>query len=466
VASILFVATAIYATFEFTTSLRKSNADAASAAAIIASNIKVALYFEDKNVAQEALNSLTDAPDIDRVRLFLADGSYFVGFNDPEAAQKPTLAETAKEMDSFDLRGRARRLITVDGETAGTVEVIFNHQPVINELASTAVMLIATLVLSVGLGLMLARHLQIKISAPVLSLARTAAQVTRSRDFGLRAVRSSNDEIGDLAETFNQMLDEIQRRDREKDEMQAQVLQAGKLAALGTIGAGVAHELNNPLTAIRGFCELTANRVDQDTKQGQQIAGYMTRVLAQVERMREIIDHIRVFSRNDNQTKRANASIEKLVNDTLILLRGPLRSANIQLDLKFEPNLPEIQVNAINMESVLQNLIVNARDAFETSNSNSPRKIIISARTIANKTMVISVEDNAGGMPEAVRLRIFDPFFTTKEVGRGTGLGLSLVHGIIKNHGGRIEVMSEEGKGSRFDIYLPTLQARALKIAS
>jgi signal transduction histidine kinase len=117
------------------------------------------------------------------------------------------------------------------------------------------------------------------------------------------------------------------------------------------------------------------------------------------------------------------------------------------------------------MESVLQNLIVNARDAFETANVDAARKITISAKLSTNGMMIISVEDNAGGIPESVRNRIFDPFFTTKEVGRGTGLGLSLVHGIVKNHGGSIEVSSIVGQGTTFDIFIPTGSLRTLKLA-
>jgi signal transduction histidine kinase len=247
---------------------------------------------------------------------------------------------------------------------------------------------------------------------------------------------------------------EMERRVEERTlalkQAQAQLIQSGKLAAVGTLAAGMAHELNQPLMVIRGYAqELLGDRPIGD----EEIRDGLRRIEAQTGRMTAIINHLRDFSR-ESKGKRQIADLNHVVTDALTFLEQQLRTRNIAVTRELHPALPPAWADPVQIEQVFLNLVTNARDAMEAAGSG-----IITIRTdlAAGGRVELSVTDTGPGIPEEIRTMIFDPFFTTKEVGKGTGLGLSICHGIMEEHGGELAMESPvaDGRGARFTIVLP-----------
>lgn len=239
--------------------------------------------------------------------------------------------------------------------------------------------------------------------------------------------------------------------EKDRRSMQNQLAHTARLASLGTLGAGVAHELNNPLAAIRGFSEILL-RPNTDP---EKVRSRAEKIFHATLRMQKIVSHLHSFSRTGSQDERKPVDINAPVRDSLIILEEQLRIRGIEVELNLGENLPPVHGDANQLESVVQNLIANARDAYDDKVDSLNKKIAVRTSFIAPNTVRVVVEDQAGGIPDHVKDRIFDPFFTTKQVGKGTGLGLSIVHGIIESHGGKVTLETTLGKGTRFTIDFP-----------
>jgi C4-dicarboxylate-specific signal transduction histidine kinase len=260
--------------------------------------------------------------------------------------------------------------------------------------------------------------------------------------------------MSDLRETT----EAVQRREQELREKQEQLVQAGKLATLGELTTGVAHELNNPLNNIGLFI---GNAIDlillgapdaglehsasagQDGD-GMQRAGWVDKeailhelssAMQQVRKATEIISHLRTFGRAAPVSFEP-LDIRQVIERAISLVREQMRLRQIEVQLHFPEEAPLVFGNAIQLEQVFINLLTNARDAL----TNAPNKIITITCRIEPKQVALHVCDTGPGIPAELEQRIFDPFFTTKEVGTGTGLGLSITYGIIKDHQGTISV--------------------------
>jgi len=244
--------------------------------------------------------------------------------------------------------------------------------------------------------------------------------------------------MGDLRETTAVM----QRRELELREKQEQLVQAGKLATLGELTTGVAHELNNPLNNTALF-ELGA------TDQGRTV-GELRHALQQVRKATEIISHLRTFGRAA-PASREPTSLRQVIERALFLLQEQFRLREVEVTLDLGPEELVVLGNPIQLEQVFINLLTNARDAV----ADAPRKAIRISGAVVAGAVEVAVADTGHGILPELEQRIFDPFFTTKEVGKGTGLGLSITYGIIKEHGGTISVVSPLGEGAAFLIHLP-----------
>ncbi len=254
--------------------------------------------------------------------------------------------------------------------------------------------------------------------------------------------------MSDLKETT----EEVQRREQELREKQEQLVQAGKLATLGELTTGVAHELNNPLNNIGLFI---GNAIDlialgMADSGPERILQELHSAMQQVRKATEMISHLRTFGRAAS-VSREPVGITQVIRRALSLTQEQLRLRQIEVKL----HLPEEEVivigNAIQLEQVFINLLTNARDAMV----NSARKIITIACARQANMVVIRFCDTGPGIRAGLEQRIFDPFFTTKEVGTGTGLGLSITYGIIKEHQGTIVVENCPDEGALFLIQLP-----------
>ncbi len=252
--------------------------------------------------------------------------------------------------------------------------------------------------------------------------------------------------MGDLKDTSAQ----VERREQELRDKQEQLVQAAKLATLGELTTGVAHELNNPLNNIGLFVGNAIDQIQMGRTEPAQLLHELHSTMQQVRKATEIISHLRTFGRAA-PTSRQRLAVFEIVQRALSLLHEQLRDRQIAVQLNLAADNPVIVGNSIQLEQVFINVLTNAQDAM----SDSPRKeISIAGRTTGNMVELV-FQDSGPGIPPGLEKRIFDPFFTTKEVGKGTGLGLSIAYGIIKDHLGTIAVLNRSGQGATFQIQLP-----------
>ncbi|MCP4578087.1 MAG: hypothetical protein GY846_17575 [Deltaproteobacteria bacterium] len=244
----------------------------------------------------------------------------------------------------------------------------------------------------------------------------------------------------------------------ELKEMQSQLIQSAKLASIGELASGVAHELNQPLMVIRANVQLVMRTVKEGLAVSEDQLQYLTLAESNTKRMMNTINHLRTFSR-DAKEKFVPVDINKIIEECLLMVGEQLRLHNIDFELKLMEDLPGISGNAIQVEQVFLNLITNARDAIESLGTEQERTGAINVVTGLfegeSKWVEILVKDTGKGISEKNLDSLFEPFFTTKEVGRGTGLGLSISYGIIKDHQGTIDVAETGVGGTTFRVRLP-----------
>jgi C4-dicarboxylate-specific signal transduction histidine kinase len=263
-----------------------------------------------------------------------------------------------------------------------------------------------------------------------------------SHDSNLRLEKSRKAMIhimGDLRETAQEL--------REK---QDQLVQAGKLATLGELTTGVAHELNNPLNNIGLFIGNVVDHIELGEVDPERVKSDLGKAMEQLRKATEIITHLRTFGR-PAPVALERVDVWEVIARSLSLVQEQLRMRAIEVTLDGEDGDLQVLGNAIQLEQVFINLLTNARDALGDAER---REVVIWAAGEAEKVR-ISVADTGPGIQPEVAQRIFDPFFTTKEVGGGTGLGLSITYSIVKEHGGEIWVDGRPGEGAVFHIELP-----------
>ncbi len=237
----------------------------------------------------------------------------------------------------------------------------------------------------------------------------------------------------------------------ESVQKEAQLIQASKLATLGEMAAGIAHELNQPLNVMKIGSDFLREMASKGKKISDEELDTVTEeISSQVDRASGIINHMRDFARVAD-VKTGKADINKPIVDVFKILGEQLRLRQIEVELDLEDNLPPIMADSNKLEQVLINLVTNARHAMEETMSGSTKLLKIRSFT-DNGDIVVTVSDTGNGIPKDIIDRIFDPFFTTKEVGKGTGLGLSISYGIVKDFGGTIRVESEVGTGTTFEL--------------
>src|SRR5215472_2623009 len=251
-------------------------------------------------------------------------------------------------------------------------------------------------------------------------------------------VSKSGERIGRLL-----LFDDVTQRDR----MEEQMTQTEKLTSLGLLAAGVAHEVNTPLAVISNYIQMLAKQMPE----GDPRQSIIEKIVKQTFRASEIVNNLLNFSRT-GAGEAANVDVNKVVEDTLALVLHPLKTSQIQVVKNLSEGLPAVRGSANKLQQVFLNLFLNARDAM-------PSGGMLEVRTAAhNGSVEIEVADTGAGISREHIHRIFDPFFTTKASGRGTGLGLSVSYGIIKEHAGKIDVRSTPGKGTSFHVEFPAVR--------
>ena len=273
------------------------------------------------------------------------------------------------------------------------------------------------------------------IVRPVLQLSSAATDIAHGH-LDRRVEETGPVELAEMARAFNTMSVSLQKSKEELQETEGQLVQSAKLASLGTLSAGVAHELNQPLAIIRGV----AQQAVQDTSIEGDLREDLNLIIGQTGRMVKIVRHLRTFSRAGTE-EHSMVSVNSTIEDCFILVGAQLKAHNISVQLKLSEQNPAVSGDANELEQVLLNLITNARDALEDVDNAT---ITITSEASGGRVRVV-FEDNGPGIPQEAAAKIFDPFFTTKAPGKGTGLGLSISHSIIKKHGAEISVRNNNG---------------------
>ena len=318
--------------------------------------------------------------------------------------------------------------------------------------------IISVIVLSFLSSLLFTRFVNRPIDK-LLAATKTAAHGDLDQTVRIK----SHDELGELSDSFNHMITELKRsrdaieewtqtleqrvqeRTRELQQVQDQLIRAGKMAALGELAAGVAHEINNPLTGVLTFSSLMLKKTDENHPWKRDLEN----IVQQTTRCRNIVKGLLDFARQRKPDKK-ESDIHFLINRTLTLVENQARFQNIKMVKEFKTGMPMLFVDGDQIQQVFMNIIINAADAMGENGGT------LTIKTAFNNGIVeVSFIDTGCGMSKDHLLKVFTPFFTTKETGKGTGLGLAISYGIIQSHGGEIEVESEIGKGSTFRIKLP-----------
>ena len=265
-----------------------------------------------------------------------------------------------------------------------------------------------------------------------------------------------NSMLDALTKTNNQLVNAY----RQLKDTQSQLVQSAKLASIGELAAGVAHELNQPLMVIRGTGQMITRGLATGRLSLETLGEPLDMIVRNTKRMMNIIEHLRNFSRHSNLEPNL-VDINKTIQDSFLLIGEQLRLREIEVEMNFTETLPRVWSDQNQLEQVLLNLITNARDTIAqkiTLNKKSdPGMLSISTHLVdgEQQTVEIWVKDNGCGInPDSIE-KIYDPFFTTKAVGEGTGLGLSISYGILKEHNGKLFVHETGSAGTTFVIRLP-----------
>lgn len=303
----------------------------------------------------------------------------------------------------------------------------------------------------------------------LFSVAKAIERIRLNRDrlFRSRELKISSEIIAKMNEELERRIDE---RTKELNKTQTQLFQTSKLATLGEMAAGLAHEINQPLGGISLVATHFRKLQERQKLTDKELDAGLKDIEASVKRMSLIIQHIRIFARQESLTFKL-VEINETIASAMGLLGEQLRLHEIEVVQNIDPNLPRIKGEPYQLEQVWINLVSNARDAMDEKQkqiaegkiavSGYRKKLVISISHQKDANVIlVSLADNGLGLSEENRKRVFEPFFTTKEVGKGTGLGLSISFGIIDTHKGKIEMDSVYTEGTNVKVYLPAQEAK------
>ena len=307
-----------------------------------------------------------------------------------------------------------------------------------------------------------------RTTKPLKALTNAAKKVARG-DLSHRVQIDSPDETGQLAEAFNRMMIDLEKmtenylelnrtlanrvkeKTKELEMARDRLIQAEKLSSLGKMAAGVAHEINNPLTSIL----INAHLLDEEMENVESVKENLKIIIDETTRCRTIVNDLLTFSRQTPPFKMPG-NINNVVEKTVLHLKNQAALLKINVETDLAEGLPEVMMDANKIEQVFTNVIVNALDAMPGGGKLSIKTFISEGEDNRSFPAVV-FRDEGCGIPANIIKKVFDPFFSTKGV-KGTGLGLSVSYGIVEQHGGRMEIRSEEGKGTEVTVYLPVKQ--------
>jgi two-component system NtrC family sensor kinase len=482
----------------------------AQVAEIIVKSTRYAMLTNEREMAEKIIEDIGRQAGIERVRVLTKDGTIIhsnrrseTGYS-VEQQSEPCVRchQTSKPLDKVPDDQRWRIYTTAQGErllaamepirneltcanakchehpasqkVLGIVDIAYSLDEMDHELRAQALrILIISLAVVLAVAASVGVLLQRLIYRPLKDLDQGAGQLAAG-DLSHQIPVRNEDEFGRVARSFNRMgtalkgsmeelhdlvqtlEDKVVERTQELKRAQAEVAQGEKLAAVGQLASGIAHELNNPLTGVLTFTSLLRKKMPE----GSLDAEDLDLVIRETKRCASIIRRLLDFAR-EKVPENGLFDLNQVVEDTLRFVEAPAHVQRIEIVRQLDPALPPIWGDADLIKQVVLNIVVNATQAIEGQG-----QIVVQTRRIDDtehlgsdgqpESMVeLSVHDTGCGIPEGNLKRIFDPFFTTKEVGKGTGLGLSVSYGIVRAHHSTIKVESVMGEGTTFRIRLP-----------
>jgi two-component system, NtrC family, sensor kinase len=350
----------------------------------------------------------------------------------------------------------------LEGNTIGMLYVGSLERPYKDILWRNLGVFLGITLLAMGLISIVAMTVASKISRPIRAMADAAKKITDG-DYSCKVEVSSDDEIGFLADNFNAMVAELVRAHQELKEwaetlerkveqrttelkaMQAHLIQSEKLAGVGKLAAGVAHEINNPLTCVLTNSSLILRDLPPEDPRREDLQSIVDETL----RCRKIVKGLLDFARQTKPQKQ-QLDLNKVVEDVLSLVRNQASFQNISIRTEMDHNLPPIQADADQMRQVVLNIILNAADAMPQGGALRIRSCFESK----SNQVVLRISDTGPGIPVEIQDKLFEPFFTTKKT--GTGLGLAIAYGIMERHKGSLRVESVPGHGTTIAVILST----------
>ncbi|HUI69197.1 MAG TPA: cache domain-containing protein [Spirochaetia bacterium] len=352
----------------------------------------------------------------------------------------------------------------IRGAMVGMLYVGTLERPYRDNLWRTLLVFLGITMLGVALGSWFAITIARRISRPIRAMA-VAAQRVAEGDYTQTVEAAEHDEIGHLAECFNKMTHELTRatqqlrewaenleskvdqRTAELKAMQGHLIQTEKLAAIGKLAAGVAHEINNPLTGVLTNSSLLL----EDIPQGDPMREELQVIVDETLRCRKIVKGLLDFARQTKPQKQI-VDLNSVVEDVLNFVRNQASFRDIAIEADLQAGLPAVMADRDQMRQVVLNIVLNAAEAMPKGGSIR----IFSHNDQATRQIEVTIADSGPGIPDEIKGKLFEPFFTTKK--SGTGLGLAIAYGIMERHKGTIKVESQRGKGTTISLHIPTDQ--------
>jgi two-component system, NtrC family, sensor kinase len=351
----------------------------------------------------------------------------------------------------------------IEGRTIGILYVGMLEKPYLDTAARVTRTFALIAALSMAFLFILLYLSTTRIIRPLQRMAVAAGEISRG-DLSHKVEVNSRDEIGELADSFNLMTDhlreanaklvdwgrtlekKVEERTQELRETQAHLVQSEKLASIGKLAAGIAHEINNPLGGILIYSHL----ILEDTPPGGAHHENLKKIVRETTRCKDIVKGLLDFAR-PKEPEMSPVDIPEVLDRCLALMERQALFQNIRIEKSYAPDLPRVVADGGQLQQVFMNIILNAAESMNGQGALGLRVDL----DVNRDELTVNISDSGHGISEEDKARLFEPFFTTKEVGKGTGLGLAISYGIVRKHRGSIEVESEVGKGAIFTVRLP-----------